>query len=186
MRKTTIALFIFFLGSGFSSIKKTNLYIISQGNINFKSEAPLELIEASSGKLNGILDLSSNDFIFSIQIRTFDGFNSELQREHFNENYMESSKYTNATYKGKILETNLTKEGEYEIATKGKLNIHGVEKERTIKGTILIKNNSMKLNCHFEVPLIDHNIQVPTVVNQKIAQVIKVHVEATFIPKVQE
>lgn len=62
------------------------------GRISFKSDAPLELIEAASGELKGIIDPSRNAFAFSVNIQSFQGFNSPLQREHFNENYMESKK----------------------------------------------------------------------------------------------
>ncbi|HMQ63788.1 MAG TPA: hypothetical protein PKE06_24100, partial [Flavilitoribacter sp.] len=57
------------------------------GKISFKSDAPLELIEAASNELKGVIDPGRNGFAFSVNIQSFQGFNSPLQREHFNENY---------------------------------------------------------------------------------------------------
>jgi hypothetical protein len=74
------------------------------GKISFQSDAPYELIKASSNHLSGALDLSKKEFAFKVRMETFEGFNSALQREHFNENYMESNKYPEARFTGKIIE----------------------------------------------------------------------------------
>jgi hypothetical protein len=37
-------------------------------------------------------------------MQTFEGFNSALQREHFNENYIESNRFPDASFNGKIIE----------------------------------------------------------------------------------
>src|SRR6185437_14782939 len=178
------AILIFLLGSGFTNSSiNTNVYVVSEGTIVFTSEAPLEFITASSSKLLGAVDVSSNSFAFLIPVKSFDGFNSELQREHFNENYMESSKYPNATFSGKISGMNWQKDGEYEMTSQGKFTIHGVEKERTIKGTIVIKNNRITIGSKFNVLLKDHNINIPTVVYQKISESIDVSVSITLVPK---
>ena len=58
------------------------------GKVSFLSEAPLELIKAASDKLKGAIDKTQNTFAFAVDIHSFKGFNSDLQREHFHENYM--------------------------------------------------------------------------------------------------
>src|SRR5258706_14622796 len=74
-------------------LQPSTLYQTINGKISFKSEAPLELIRASSDQLIGLLDNDKKNFSFKINIRSFQGFNSPLQKEHFNENYLESDKY---------------------------------------------------------------------------------------------
>jgi hypothetical protein len=83
---------------------QTGIYEVRSGEIHFSSEAPQELISASSKKLKGALDTRNRTFAFKIDIATFVGFNNPLQRDHFNENYMESNIYPAASYKGKIIE----------------------------------------------------------------------------------
>src|SRR5262245_61282426 len=75
----------------------------SRGEIGFTSNAALEIISASSDKVRGIIDPSTGQFAFVVDIRTFNGFNSELQRQHFYENYMETEKYPSARFSGKII-----------------------------------------------------------------------------------
>ena len=131
---------LFCLLTSASLFGQTNLYEITEGQVGFKSDAPLELIKAQSKELKGILDLSENTFAFSIKINSFDGFNSPLQKEHFRENYLETNLYPKATFLGKIIERrNFEVDGYYTIRTKGKLTIHGIEQERIIKSTLIKK-----------------------------------------------
>lgn len=164
-----------------AAVQNGQVYKLIKGKIHFKSDAPLELIEASSNKLKGIIDIEKRSFAFSIPLTSFEGFNNPLQKEHFNENYMESSKYPNATFSGKIIENfDLTQSGTYSIRAKGKLNIHGVSQERIIKSDVVVEGDSLMLSADFSVLLEEHNINIPKIVYQKIANEIQVHVEATL------
>jgi polyisoprenoid-binding protein YceI len=97
---------------------------------------------------------------------------------------MESEKYPYSTFSGKINEEiDLTKDGEYAVTVTGKLNIHGVEQERTINGKIIVKNGEITLLSDFKVAVKDHKIEIPTVVVAKIAEVIDVKVNAVLLPK---
>ena len=69
------------------------LYVTNNGSVNFTSNAPLEMIKASSSSMVGAVKSADKSFAFSIQVKSFEGFNSTLQRTHFNENYLESDKY---------------------------------------------------------------------------------------------
>lgn len=167
-----------------AAIAQNEIYETKSGEIHFFSEAPQELISASSRNLKGFLDVRRKTFAFKIDIASFMGFNNQLQRGHFNENYMESSVYPVATYKGKIIEDiDFSKDGNYEIRTKGKLNIHGIEQERIIKVLLTIKKGKLTVNSHFIVLLTDHNIKIPRVVNDKLSPEIKVTVDATLQPQ---
>lgn len=156
-------------------------YTVTEGTVHFVSDAPLERIEATSRSLRGLVETSGRTFAFSLDIVSFQGFNSPLQRIHFNENYMESGTYPVATFTGKLIEdVDLTRDGTHDVRVKGKLRIHGVEKERIIKASIHIAENTMEIESDFTILLEDHNIRIPRVVHQKIAQVVVVKVRATL------
>lgn len=172
-------LIIYFLPAG--CIAQSVRFSCTNGEVTFKSEAPLEVIEAHSSSLQGLIESENKTFAFTILIRTFEGFNSPLQREHFNENYLESDHYPAATFKGKIIEEiDFANDGTYNVRAKGLFEIHGVKQERIFKVNISIKNGTIKSNTKFTVPLADYNITVPTIVNQKLAPEILVSVEANF------
>jgi polyisoprenoid-binding protein YceI len=160
------------------------VFNISKGSITFSSDAPLEVIRAGSTELKGKIDASKKLFAFSVKINTFKGFNSNLQREHFNENYLQSSKYPDATFSGKIIEeVDFVAEGNYTVRAKGRLSIHGVAQERIIKSSLSIKKGQVSLQSNFTVLLADHNIPIPKVVQEKLASEIKVAVNAVLVPQ---
>lgn len=166
-----------------SSLAQSNLYRVNKSNVSFTSNAPLELIEASSQKLEGILDTSKCNFAFKIFIASFDGFNNPLQREHFNENYMETIQYPIATYVGKIIENiDYSQTGSHWVRTKGKLSIHGITRERIIKAEITMENGEMEIKADFSVLLSDYNIKIPKIVGNNLANEIKTKVVAILIP----
>jgi len=179
-----LCFFLLLLLSGLYSYGQADIFEVKSGEIHFFSEAPKELISASSKQLKGILDIRKKTFAFKIDIPSFVGFNNALQRGHFNENYMESNLYQTATYRGKIIEdVEFTKDGVYEVRTKGKLNIHGIEQERIIKVQLSVKKGKMSIKSDFTVMLTDHNIKIPRVVNDKLSPEIKVAVTANLQPQ---
>ena len=155
---------------------------VSKGTVDFSSDAPLEVIEASSTALRGLIDPATNKFAFVIKINSFQGFNSDLQRQHFNENYMESDTYPEATFTGKIIEDiDYSQDGSHQVRAKGKLTIHGVSQTRLFRAKLEIKGGKMTIKVDkLIVPLADHDISIPTIVSQKIATEINVEVVATL------
>ena len=156
-----------------------NLYLTREGKVDFVSDAPLEIISASSEHLQGAVDLNKRTFAFVINNASFKGFNSPLQQQHFYENYIESHKYPRSSFEGKIIEDyDLSIDGTYSIRAKGILSVHGEEQERIIKCTFVKDAGEIFVESDFKVPLEDHNIKIPRIVYQKIAEVINVHVKA--------
>lgn len=160
------------------------IYNTRKGTVHFRSDAPMELIKASSNELRGKLDTEKKIFAFTVKMNTFEGFNSPLQKEHFNENYLESNRYPDAHFSGKIIEDiDLTKDATYTVRAKGMLFIHGVSQERIIKSEFTVKNGNINIRAAFSVMLSDHNIPIPKVVHEKLASEIKVEIKADLTPQ---
>lgn len=157
---------------------------VSNSRMIFTSNAELELITATSDEVNGLIDPATNQFAFTVDIKSFEGFNSALQREHFNEKYLESEKFPSARFSGKIIEPiDFGVDGSYNVRAKGVLDIHGEKQTRIIKTKIRIQNGALYLEARFFVPLSDHNISIPTIVSQKIATEIEVEFTASMSPQ---
>lgn len=170
---------LLFAGLLYASVRQ--VYSIKSSKVVFKSEAELETITAESTALTGLVDPSNKNFAFSISNKSFDGFNSALQKEHFNDNYIESDKYPTTTFTGRIIDDiDFNKSGTYVIRVKGMFKIKGVTKEELIKGTIDVSPNGLKLNTNFSLLLSDYEIRIPRIVNQKIAPDIKIAIQANL------
>jgi hypothetical protein len=157
-------------------------YATKNGYIRFYSDAPLEKIEAINRQVNAALDLKTGDFVFRALMKSF-GFEKALMQEHFNENYVESDKFPNATLLGKIVnfsEINTAKEGIYPVTVEGKLTIHGVTKQVTVKGTIEAKGGKLIGKAKFNINLDDYKITVPSAVISNISKNIEISVETVL------
>ncbi|MDY0200280.1 MAG: YceI family protein [Tenuifilaceae bacterium] len=167
-----------------TNLSAQNIFISSAGTIEFTSDAPLELIEAKSDKLEGMISLSDRSFSFDISMASFEGFNSKLQQTHFNENYIETSKYPKATFEGKIIEEyDFSKPGTYDIRGKGFFSVHGIKENRIIRCKMVVTKTNIEISSNFTVFLEDHNISIPSIVNQKIAEEIKVKIKIVLKPE---
>ena len=94
---------------------------------------------------------------------------------------METDHYPTTTFSGKILDpVDLTKEGDYIVRAKGILELHGIKQERIIKSKLTLKSGHLVASSQFTITLQDHNISIPRIVYQKIAEQIQVTVEAEF------
>lgn len=168
----------------YTLVSSQTLYVTNNGSASFTSDAPLEVIKASSKNIIGALKSTDKSFAFSVLVKSFEGFNSSLQRTHFNENYLESDKYPKITFEGKIIEDiTLTTEGTYNIRGKGRFTVHGITQERIIPCKLVITNDKLTVTSNFSVFLADHNIKIPSVVNQKIAEEITVSIKIELVVK---
>ena len=151
----------------------------TSGTLSFKSEAPQEVIKAESHNMLGKIETGKRTFAFRVLIRTFEGFNSSLQQIHFNENYLETDKFPEASFSGKIIEpVDFSQPGKIIVRAKGILKIHGMEQERIIKSEMTINGNRIHIESNFSVQLADHNIRIPRIVHEKVATEINVTVVA--------
>ncbi|MEQ1746866.1 MAG: YceI family protein [Saprospiraceae bacterium] len=153
--------------------------------IQFDSDTPLEKITGINKSGTAVLDAQTGRMEWKALIKGF-VFEKALLQEHFNENYMESDKFPSATFKGELLqfkEVNFAKNGTYNVKAKGKMKIHGVEKEIEVPGTLVVENGNAKINANFQVACADYGIEIPGAVRDKIAKTIAIQIAATLAPK---
>ena len=119
------------------NVSAQSVLISDSGSVTFYSYAPLEDIKATSSQLNGVINTVNGEIAFMIPMRSFH-FAKALMQEHFNEKYIESEKYPQSTFKGKINEkVDFSKPATVNITASGKLTLHGREKEITEKADII-------------------------------------------------
>lgn len=182
MRKLFFALV--FLPLGGLLAQGTRLRM-DRSTVSFVSEAPLETIRAATTKATGLLDREARTFAVQVPVMEFEGFNAPLQREHFNENYLVTRTWPHATFAGRIIETvDLARPGTYDVRAKGMLTIRGEARERIIACRVAVHPLGVDITSTFDVPVEDHGIRIPRVVQQKIAATVRVAVDLRFIPDV--
>lgn len=162
-----------------STAAQSQVYLTSTGEISFFSKTPLEDISAVSKTAQAAINSATGDVLVKIPMKSFK-FPNGLMEDHFNENYMESEKYPEGVFKGKIVEkVDYMKDGTYTVNAKGTLTMHGVTKERTLTGTLEVAKGKLTLRSNFDVVLEDHKIERPSVVMMKIAE--KIDVKSVYV-----
>ncbi|MBA3705437.1 MAG: YceI family protein [Bacteroidetes bacterium] len=165
-----------------NTVMFSQIYMAKTCEINLFSAAPLENIEAVNKAAKPLINTATNDVQVKVVITAF-VFEKPLMQEHFNENYMESDKFPNAFFKGKINEKiNWTKDGEYKVTVTGKLTMHGIEKDRTIDGVVKINGSQINISSKFNVHIADHKIEVPSLYVQNVAEDVEIKLNATLEP----
>jgi polyisoprenoid-binding protein YceI len=148
------------------------------------SKTSPEKIAAVNPKGTVVVDAATGKMEAAVLVTGFH-FEQALMEEHFNENYMESSKFAKATFAGEVVDfkksVNLAKDGEYTATVKGKLTMHGVTKDVETKGVFTVKGGKITATkASFNAPLADYKVAIPKVVSDKIAAAAKIDISATM------
>ena len=148
------------------------------GTLNFEGAVEaFEPVRASNKTTTAILDIGTGKIAVLGLVKGF-RFKNALMEEHFNENYMESDTYPKATFNG-IVDgfsiTNLNTEKEYTVS--GDLNIHGKTKKITTKISIGKEGEVILIKTNFAVTPADFDIDIPSVVREKISDNITIVAE---------
>ncbi|MBS1743823.1 MAG: YceI family protein [Bacteroidetes bacterium] len=154
------------------------------GTIGFYSKAPLEKITAENNQVMSTMDMQSGQVQFSVLIKAFH-FKKSLMEEHFNENYMESSKFPKATFRGFLQQPipDLSKDGQYTVMISGDLTLHGVTKNISTPASIEVTNGIATGKSTFNITLADYKISIPKIVKDNISETVDITVNCRYDKK---
>lgn len=146
-----------------SMLQKTNaqkVFATKSGQIYFNATGALVKIAAVNNQVDSKFVDATGQIIFGVLIKGFK-FENQLMEDHFNENYMESTRFPKADFKGyitNIKEINFSKDGAYPIQVEGVLTIHGVSQKINTKGTLTLAQGKATIEGEFSVKVKDYGI----------------------------
>ena len=161
-------IFLSTLAWSFMPIVQAQVYKTATGNIKFVSKTAIEEFSANNDQVTAAFSPKSNAIAFRVQVNSFQ-FKSALMQKHFQENYMQTAEFPFSTYSGKLEDfatvqsssANFTKNGTYEVITKGTHEMHGVKKEITVPGKIIVADGTIALVASMNVMCSDYGINIP-------------------------
>lgn len=154
--------------------------------IHFYSKSPLEDIAANNKNAVIVLNTATGDIQVRVTIQSFK-FKNGLMEEHFNENYLESTKYPNCVFKGKINEKiDYTTDGQNKVTVSGKMELHGITKDIELDGLLTKKGNEIGLDSKFKLKIADYGIKVPSLYVKNIAEIIDINIISTLEPFIKK
>lgn len=152
-----------------SSNIQAQVLTFDHGEVEFYTSSILSDIEATSEDIAVSLDVASRQVDITIPIASFE-FEYEMMQDHFNEEYMESDKYPNATFQGVISQDISDLSDEMEVDVSGTLNIHGVEKQTNFKAKLAKKDGFTVVRCKFTIVFKDFNVDEPSILTKSVAK----------------
>lgn len=163
MKSRTI--FILILALTLFSVKtEAQSFMGDKGYVEFLSRAPMLEFKGISNNLVGLIDLDENVVDFYVDLNTLDT-GIRLRNRHMRESYLETNKFPFAEFTGKLNgEVNIGSREAQQVSVTGKFNIHGVQRDITVGGTLLFDDNQVTLSATWEVKLEDYNIDRPRVI----------------------
>jgi polyisoprenoid-binding protein YceI len=154
------------------------------GSITFFSSTSAENIDATNNEVFSLVDLTKGEVAFQVLVTGFK-FKKALMEEHFNENYMESTKYPKASFQGTITDlnkVNFKNNGAYQVNVTGNLTMHGITNKVTMPATINVQGGKFKAASKFNVALADYKIKIPSLVSKQVAETVEVSVSCAYEP----
>jgi len=169
------------LSSVFVKADAQKLFATNMGQISFYASTPLEDVRAVNNEADSKMLQKNGQIIFSVLTKGF-VFKNALMQDHFNENYMESTKYPKADFKGfitNIASVDFSKDGIYNIIAAGDLTIHGVTQKVQSYGTLQVKGASITIVSKFKVVLKDYNV-TGNYIGTKIAPEVEISINCKY------
>lgn len=160
-------------------------YFTKNGFISIFSTTPLEDIKAGNNQVLSVINATTGEIRFSVLNNAF-RFKKALMEEHFNEDYIESSKYPKSAFTGTIANIssiNFGIDGIYPVSVTGDLSIHGVTKKITVPATVTVKAGKITAGSVFKIKVKDFNISIPGTVRNNIAEHIELTVNCNYEKK---
>lgn len=156
-------------------------YSMADSHISFYSSAPVEDIEAISTKSRSLFDAKTGHIAFVVPISSFE-FEKKLMQEHFNEKFMESHQYPEATFTGILSGYERERKGPQQAKAVGKIIIHGVSQPLETRGTLEFKGDEVFMDAAFPLRVADFDIEIPKLLFYNIAEEVDVRIKGRFEP----
>jgi YceI-like domain len=182
MKKSSLTLLLALVSFCYISAQKLGT---KDAVVSFDASSSLEAIKANNKSGQLVLNTQTGEVAARVLIKNFI-FKQALMQQHFNENYMESTKFPNATLTGKVADLskiNFAKDGTYNSKIKGQLEMHGVKKDVEVPVAFTVKGGVVSVNANFTVLCADYGIAIPSVVADKVAKEAKISVQGTLSNK---
>ena len=180
MKNLSIVLAVLVLGISLQT-NAQKVFATKTGQLFFNATGSIVKIVAVNNQVDSKFVDATGQIIFGVLIKGFK-FENQLMEDHFNENYMESTQYPKADFKGfikNIKEVNFAKDGKYPIAIEGNLTIHGVTQKVGTAGTLEVVQGKPTIIGEFSVKIKDYGIK-GLYIGDKIANEAKINVNCKY------
>lgn len=143
--------------------------LTNKASIRFYSHGAAEDIEATNSSVACSFNETTGQLKFTGLIRGF-VFENEMMQEHFNDkDYMNSAVFPKTSFKGiiqNIKSIDFSKDGNTKVTAEGTISIHGVSKNITAQGSVLVSGGKPTLKSVFKIKRADFGINTDEIAEE--------------------
>jgi polyisoprenoid-binding protein YceI len=164
---------------------RAQVYQTKAGNISFVNTAATGSFDAQNNQVIAALSAENGTVQFRVPVNSFQ-FKKELMQQHFQENYMESATFPNASFSGKLVDAsavNFQSAGTYNVKVKGDMTMHGVTKVVEIAGQIVVTATGVTLKANFDILCSDYSINIPRNNASAVSNKVAISVNCALTPR---
>jgi len=157
-------------------------YLTRSGTVSFEASMPaFEEVKANNETVTASFNSANGEMAILALVKGF-RFKNALMEEHFNENYLESSKFPKAIFKGKI-EQFKSQTGIQNATLSGTLQMHGVTNAVSTFATLNLTDNQLIFNGFFKVNASEYGVEIPKIVRNKVSDVVTIQFDFILTKK---
>ena len=159
----------------------------SKNHVEFISDAPFGKFSGVTDNIDGYMYWDGNNyttnssFYFEVDLKTLDT-GIGLRNRHMRENYLQTDKFPDASFKGKITNVTPAAQGSFNVDAEGEMFIHGITKYIKISGVLTKSNNSdYSIKTNFNIKLSSYNIEIPSIMMVKLSEVVELQLNFNLL-----
>ncbi|MCB0751608.1 MAG: YceI family protein [Ignavibacteriae bacterium] len=186
MKKYLIALTILILMSSLSLAEEWHIKKSKDNLVKFTSSTTLLDFDGITDQIDGYIYWEgeevfgkNNEVYFEVDLNSVETGIGKRDRD-MREDVLHTDKYPKTSFRGQIISVDQDPNNsvKYNIVSKGKMFLHGHEKEMEVKAVITKQNETMQVIANFSVLLKDYDIEAPSLMAFiKVAEEIKLHLD---------
>lgn len=179
--KVIIAILFFSLSSFLIYSQK---YYSTGGELKIILEAKIDTIKGSTENFNAILDLSSGEVSFNLNIEDIQ-FRSPLVLTNLGRDMMDLGRNGGITFNGnykKRKEKKNSKNNELYISVQGNFNFNGVSKKISTEVLVVSEGRQRNVQLQTQIKLDEHRVFIPTILKDAISNTVKIELSAFMDP----
>lgn len=164
----------------------------ADNSVRFISQAPIEEVVGVTDRIDGYVLLNGprleegsasegTQLYLEVDLASLDT-GLGLRNRHMRDNYLEVEEFPYAMFDATIERVEVEVAGVFSVTAQGVLNIHGVERERTILCEVAARQEGYRARCTFTLLLSDFDIEIPKLMFLKLAEEIQLELDFAVRP----
>ncbi|PWN07353.1 YceI family protein [Rhodohalobacter mucosus] len=172
--------------AGYHAINTSGpVYVTESGHVTFTSSVPLHSFSGESDHLTGMIDPDSNLVDFYLDLKTLKTGIRKRDSDMYKTLNVETHPF--AEFTGTLDNPLDLSSGEHQsVEVTGTFTINGIQREKSVEGTISKQVDSIYLKASFTINLDDYEIEPPGILFYRVDETQEIDINTELTPRARD